>query len=666
MGYIGPASPPAVGQRPPLPGPQAPRRCGLCRAIVVSYARAARSRIAAFSALARGVESGRGMFRFRLASSLAVGLLPLFAFGCSSETYEEISYETPASSASTVIDDTAPPEATYDPSLTYTDRHGREVNHSTDRFRFDVAAFRTDEERDAANVLYPSHAAYLSAHPGALPSVQTVGTYVKQLDDTIYAGVERAVQDGLGTTIEPKRAILTGALESLLAHRSTADDDAAVYVAAALRLGGASATVPADLEPRVAAAMSDFRADEAVSKPIGFYTWSDELRAIWMQDRFLQGSLASGEASCALARAIAAEPARADRYRAIVALYSKLTNPVHASLVDVLTTCAPDERRPFLSTSRTSEVALFQQLYPNGLPANANLMQDLIDAIRGGRIDLAPKADSGWYQWQSYALETLLVTDKSEERAKIGFTAPYKKRLQEAFSTMLVQHRETHVKQADMYLDTAAAGPTTPDFRVEPLATVYVRHARSYVFLERALDAAMGEELLDTAVAVGADGASDETLRARIHRARDLFYGLYLASCFDLGLKPKLDVEGDPAADAQAELTRAADEWLRGLGQDPVAGADVRVLVPIASVDATRTRYWAVIGVRTTLAGYSFITDGSMTAPAKPEDQTRAELPTEQFLEVTSSSVPPTRDEYRALCDANPTADAIKTALEKR
>ena len=63
-----------------------------------------------------------------------------------------------------------------------------------------------------------------------------------------------------------------------------------------------------------------------------------------------------------------------------------------------------------------------------------------------GRSRLLLPAD-GWYAYQLYALETLLVTDKSEERAKVGFTARYKKRMQEAFSTLLVQHRETHVKQ---------------------------------------------------------------------------------------------------------------------------------------------------------------------------------------------------------------------------
>lgn len=614
--------------------------------------------------LARDVLSG-GMLRtctLRLAG--IVGLFPLLSLACS-DTYETVSYENPAASA--LSDDPAPPESMRDESLTFTNRRGQKVNNSTERYRFDVAAFHDAAERDAANVLFASHAAYLAKHPEAIPSVQTVGTYVKQLDDTIYAGVERAVQDGVLPSVESKRTILSGALDYLLAHRSDASDDASVYVAAGLRLGGVAANVPPELEGRVADAMASFGADEARAKPIGFYTWSNELRSIWAQDRFLQGALPTTGATCALGGAIGADEARKARYEALVALYARLTNPVHSSLVGRLGPSACEgEPAAFLSSSRTAEVALFERLYPNGVPASSDLMQDLVDAIRGGKIDLAPKPEDGWYQYQSFALETLIVTDKSEERSKIGFTASYKRRLQEAFKTMLVQHRETHVKQADeMTFVSSEAIPQVPEFRVEPLATVYVRHARSYVFIESALDEVYGKALLDSAVAVGAAGPETEPLRARIHRARDLFYGLYLVSSFDVGMKPKLDKVGDPEMSAWTTLSHDADRWLLDVGGDPLASSDVRVIVPVAQLDDQHTRYWAVIGVRTTLAGYSYIHGSEMTPPA-PDDQARVALPTEQFLEVTSSNVPPTREEFRALCDVNRTPDAIKAALEKR
>jgi hypothetical protein len=534
--------------------------------------------------------------------------------------------------------------------------------------------YESDAERQKAETLYPSHALFLKAHQAGettTPSVQTVVTYVKQLDDTIYAGVERTVQDGLMPTVESKRTVLRGALDYLALHRSSPADEAFAVVAAASRLGGDQPTIPSDLSAKVDAVKSDFLATPAEAKPIGFYTWSDELKAIWQQDRLLQRPLPSPASTCALATAISADPTLRAQYENLVSLYGKLTNPVKSSLVSLLDaaqagTCATSDPQAFLSQSQAPEVQLFEKLYPKGVPADADLMADLIKAIRAGTVDLTPAPADGWYAYQLYALETLLVTDKSEERAKVGFTARYKKRLQEAFSTLLVQHRETHVKQAETGVASGAiAAPLTPQFRLEPLATVYVRHARSYVFLEQALQGVLGAALLDTAVAVDEKGKTTETLRARIRRARDLFYGLYVVSSQDLGFKPALAVAGDPPTDQWASLATAANQWLGALPSDELAASDVRVMVPIAELSPTRYKYWAVIGVRATLAGYSFIHGSDMSAPP-PDQLSKVWLPTEQFLEVESSAVPLSRDELRALCDEKKTADAIKAAIEAR
>ena len=596
----------------------------------------------------------------------AICATAIAAPGCSEETEEISTTVNPIQPSDT--DDTAPKETPYDPSLSFVGTWGAQENHSQDRYRFDVAAFRDDAERKRAERLYPSHGAFLSGE-GGMPSVQTIGTYVKQLDDTLYAGVERAAQDGLAPTLAPKRAVLTGALSHLAQHRSPDADEALVLVAAALRFGGASPDVPSDLAPRIDALAAEFVAAESESKPFGFYTWSPELKQIWQQDRLLQRPLSNAASSCALAAAVAADPARRAEYVRLTDLYARLTNPLRSSLVpmlDVATSpsCASMPRQAFLGRSATPEVALFDTLYPDGVPPDADLMGDLVKAIRAGTVNLAPKAGDGWYQHQLFGLETLLVTDRSEERAKIAFMARYKKRLQEAFSTMLVQHRETHAKQADE-VELTSAGPSTPQFRVEPMATVYVRHARSYVFLEGALDATLGAAVLDGAMSVDEHGATSETLRARIRRARDLFFGLYAVACQDVGLPMTLTSPGDPKLDEIKILAAKASEWLQKLSSDPVASSDVRVMVPIAQLASGKKKYWAVIGVRGTLAGYSLI-HGMDTSPPRLEDQTRAWLATEQFVEVVSSPSPMTRDEFRKLCDTAVTADAIKAALEAR
>ena len=72
-----------------------------------------------------------------------------------------------------------------------------------------------------------------------------------------------------------------------------------------------------------------------------------------------------------------------------------------------------------------------------------------------------------------------------------------------------------------------------------------------------------------------------------------------------------------------------------------------------------------VPGIRETLAGYSYI-DGDDAGQPPPHRIARVSLPAEQFVEVESSDVPPTRDELRALCDRYRTADAIRAALAAR
>src|SRR5258707_570485 len=97
------------------------------------------------------------------------------------------------------------------------------------------------------------------------------------------------------------------------------------------------------------------------------------------------------------------------------------------------------------STSR--ETVLFETLFPAGLPANADLMNELVQAIRSGKVDLRPTADSGWYEYQVHALETLLLPEKGAEHNKLLLMKAYKKRMLEAFRATITKRRETHVRQ---------------------------------------------------------------------------------------------------------------------------------------------------------------------------------------------------------------------------
>ena len=57
----------------------------------------------------------------------------------------------------------------------------------------------------------------------------------------------------------------------------------------------------------IRSAVNEFDADALRSKPIGFYTWSGALSAIFRQDRMLQTELKGEAGIAALARAIHAD-----------------------------------------------------------------------------------------------------------------------------------------------------------------------------------------------------------------------------------------------------------------------------------------------------------------------------------------------------------------------
>ena len=87
------------------------------------------------------------------------------------------------------------------------------------------------------------------------------------------------------------------------------------------------------------------------------------------------------------------------------------------------------------------------------------MMAVLIRRIRDGTVKLAPGKNDGWYQYQVYALETMLLPEKGQEDGKLLLTAEYKKRLIEAFKALVAKRRETHA--------TATRSKTVP--RRQPL-----------------------------------------------------------------------------------------------------------------------------------------------------------------------------------------------------
>jgi hypothetical protein len=255
----------------------------------------------------------------------------------------------------------------------------------------------------------------------------------------------------------------------------------------------------------------------------------------------------------------------------------------------------------------------------------------------------------------------------------------YKKRMLEAFQVLMTKRRETHVRQNMVaFVGSAAPPPPSnlkPRLRVEPCPSYYLRTARAYAFLSNFLEATVTAEGLKKLHGLKQGGERQPDLYAELQSQRDLFYGLYLVSCEDIGLKPKLQPD-EPVE--QDRCYKAADAWLAKVFDDPDLAVDTRVSVPIL-VDTERrvTRLWATLGVR--LAKM----DASYARPPKimPADDMEAEwkepephlmqtshylIPVEDFAELELKGFRTlTRDQLRAACDQHRTKDAIVTALSR-
>lgn len=278
-----------------------------------------------------------------------------------------------------------------------------QVNSSTAVVRLDCPMIKPDVEGSML-MLHPSYRDAISnardsGRRNILPGANLIDGAAKQFDDGLYAAVDLACFRGeLG--LSPAVPQWVAAVFSQLPTKSPAR----AFLAAALELAGEKSPAGDVNQEEMAKWLADFEQDKATSKPIGFYTWTPELQRTWRFYRFLQHEFDSDH--LAIPRDVAAVlKAHADllkQYRAINGFYGRLTNPLVCLPVDAMidgtrdVTALAKQRGAFHATvavfppSTSRETELFERLFGNGLPADANLMLTLIRRIRSGEVDLKP------------------------------------------------------------------------------------------------------------------------------------------------------------------------------------------------------------------------------------------------------------------------------------
>ena len=440
----------------------------------------------------------------------------------------------------------------------------------------------------------PSSPPYSRSQPFVSASV--LSQKAKQFDDALYAAVEVAVQRGHGSVGSKLAFFRAWAEAAIQAHEH---GEAACLLFAACDLGGAPLTLRPDMSARVEDAKKRFLADEGRSAPLGFYTQTEGLAALFRQDRLLMSEIVDPASAAGVAKLLASDADLLRSYRTILRIASKMTNPAPADVLDLLRAGEKDRAR-ILVPSRSHEADLVHRLYGDrAIPDGFDLADELADRVEAGSLSLAPREDSGWYDHQTWALEPLVAPDRIREAERLRYSLDYRRHLRELFKGILALTRETHVKQLEPRFDGSARPPRppvrifiSPELTAEPLATYYARRARSYRFVRAVLEETFGwcwRDLAFTKVEA-AWPRVDEGLEGM----EALFHGAEVRVCRELGLEA--DPTSMPGRDPDAD-DASFRAWVAGMERDPDLSRDTRMMVPVFyDVGRRRMKVWALLG----------------------------------------------------------------------
>lgn len=529
-------------------------------------------------------------------------------------------------------------------------------------------------------------------------SASIISAKAKQFDDGLYAAVEIAVQEGLGD-IKSKKIFLSEiykALEELEDGEDTVLSRA--FILSASELGGQeiksdkkTINLSKDLKEK-------FLKDPLKSKPMGFYTWNKELEQIFQQDMFLQTVLASPyplQNPVPLAEAIV-NANEEDTYLKYLDFYYKLTNPVASyknlkDLKEFVKTVSENEK-PLIKDysyslfppSRSYENEIFWDYFGDGspIPDNFNLMDELIKKIKSGSIDITPKKNSGWYDYQTYSIEPLIVPDKFQEAEKLKLSEEYREELLNFARSLLALMRETHIEELEEDEGTSEDGDEeitveiTPELSIEPLISYYLRRAESYGFIHKVLSDAFGKESLKEIHRLTPNGSVEKNLEEELVYMETLFYGAAELASLELGFHLKLPDKYTPPESKEKSL-EIIKEWLKYTGKDPDIYRDTRMMVPIFyDIDKNKIKVWALLGYEEKDLYIYFNKAPEVTIFDKNGKKIELDEWNLYFIGTSKSIIYPVfaevyvdkilnRQEFRELCDKYKTRSEIIEALQK-
>ncbi|MBE7462398.1 MAG: hypothetical protein HS116_02785 [Planctomycetes bacterium] len=554
----------------------------------------------------------------------------------------------------------------------------------------------------APGELYPAPAALRGAEDAErFVSAAELAQKAKQFDDGLIAAVERAAQDGGGTFAGKARL-----LREVVTALANNGGPTAATLAAAAQLGGQRLDLPQPLHDRSEQVQEEFLGDELRSKPISFYTWSDELRGIFRQDRLLQSDLKEAAGVEALARTLHAKPEERTTYERYLSMVEWLVNPFSADAPDLRGLLrqldagrfAPESPvYRFLPPSRAYETDLIQKLYGNRpIPDGFSLIDELIARVRDGKLALQP--EGGWYDWVAWSLEPLIAYSRLPEHQRAEASPRYAKHLEKLFKSLMALARETQIKQLEIPVaGCAMPGPDErpkvtirPRLDIEPLPTHYLRRMLGYAAVRRTLRETFGDDALRSMHRLTEAGPVEIDLDAELQEVMDLHLGAAGLALRQLGLPapragdfalpqvlgrlPQADLDRMFDAPAHESAIGRFEAWA-ARADDPDLARDARMMVPVYfDTQRKKTKVWVFLGWEAqALAVYFKVQPRFAVFDRAGKDVTdqvdvkwegrHARIPTPVSAELYVDGLLD-RDAFRALCDRHRRSVDILTALD--
>jgi hypothetical protein len=364
----------------------------------------------------------------------------------------------------------------------------------------------------------------------------------------------------------------------------------------------------------------------------------------------------------------------------------KLTNPAIKERDDLRpylnNAKIPDKGEySFIPPSRGYETELVKKLYPSGsIPDNFSLSDKFIEEVKSGNLDIKPKANSGWYDYQVYSLEPLIIPEKCPEAKNLEYSDTYKKELTELFKSIFAIMRETHIKQVETYI--LQCGPmqelnpeVCPKLHIEPLVSYYLRRAQSYNFIHRVLIEYFGKENLQKMHRLTDKKPVEINLDDELTSMENLFYGGASLSAMEIGCKLELPVDYRPDMDKEKAILFMKN-WMGNMYKDNDITRDNRMMVPVFyDTDRNMTKVWAFLGYKYSELNISFkkepeisIYDLNGKEPGKKDVTVKFGADTRVilypvFAEIYVKNIL-NREEFRKVCDKYKTRSEILKALQ--